>query len=44
MLIMGQERVCFTRAAVKRFGLDELAAWVDDPLPENDDHGDSCLK
>ena len=33
----GQERVCFTRAAVKRFGLelDELAAWVDEPLPEN---------
>lgn len=34
-LSLGQERVCFTRAAVKRFGLDELAAWVDDPLPEN---------
>jgi REP element-mobilizing transposase RayT len=34
-LSLGQERVCFTRAAVKRFGLDELAVWVDDPLPEN---------
>lgn len=34
-LSLGQERVCFTRAAVKRFGLDELAAWVDEPLPEN---------
>ena len=31
---LGSEKVCYTRAAVNRFGMDELAAWVDEPLPE----------
>lgn len=34
-LAMSSEKVCFTRAAVNRFGLEELSAWVDEPLPEN---------
>ncbi len=28
------ERVCYTEPAVKRYGMDELTAWVDMPLPE----------
>ena len=27
--------VCHTQAAINRFGLDELTAWVNMPLPEN---------
>ena len=27
--------VCHTHAAINRFGLDELTAWVNMPLPEN---------
>ena len=32
---MGREKVCYTQAAVKRFGMDYLASWVDEPLAEN---------
>ena len=32
---LGSKRVCFSRAAVNRFGMEELTAWVDVPLPED---------
>ena len=32
---LGSEKVCFTQAVVKRFDMAELAAWVNEPLPEN---------
>ena len=31
---LASQRVCHTEAAIKRYGMEELAAWVDMPLPE----------
>lgn len=31
---LAPKRVCHTESAVKRYGLEELTAWVDMPLPE----------
>ncbi len=33
-LLLGSQHVCYTQAALRRYGLKELAAWVDMPLPE----------
>ena len=30
-----RQRVCFTQAAVNRYGMEELSAWVEMPLPEH---------
>lgn len=32
---MGIEKVCYTQAAVKRFGMEYLSSWVDAPLSED---------
>ncbi len=34
-LLLGRQRVCYTHAALKRYGLEELTDWVDMPLPDN---------
>ena len=31
---LASQRVCHTEAAIKRYGMEELVAWVDMPLPE----------
>ena len=32
---MGITRVCFVHSAMRRFGMEELSAWVEMPLPED---------
>ena len=31
---LSTERVCYRESAVRRYGMEELTAWVDTPLPE----------
>ena len=31
---LSAKRICYTESAVKRYGMEELTAWVDMPLPE----------